>query len=383
MNTNLITVKRAGDIIEGIVGENMHAKRLQSLTNAVVGVVNAVSVSIHAIGAGLAGATGLNTKHAIKQVDRLLSNSALSVWALFADWVPYVLAARKEIVVALDWTEFDADGHSTIALYLITSHGRATPLVWMTVKKAKLKGRRNKFEDAVIFRLHEVLPPGVKVTLLADRGFGDQKLYQFLTELGFDFIIRFRGVVAVESIDGEVRTAGEWVPPNGKIRQIRGAKVTKERYELDSVVCVKARGMKEPWCLAVRGAVIKGATAVKLYGRRFTIEETFRDTKDPRYGLGLSATHVRDVNRRDRLLLICAMAMTLLTLLGAAGESLGMDRMLKANTVKKRTHSLFRQGCHYYAAIPNMKRELLDPLVQRFGEYVLREPVYVHAFGLK
>jgi len=312
-----------------------------------------------------------------------LSNSALSVWALFAHWVPYVLTSRKEIVVALDWTELDADGHSTIALYLVTSHGRATPLVWMTVKKAKLKGRRNKFEDAVIFRLHEVLPPGVKVTLLADRGFGDQKLYQFLTELGFDFIIRFRGVVAVESIDGEVRTAGEWVPPNGKIRQIRGAKVTKDRYGLDSVVCVKARGMKEPWCLAVRGTTFTGATAVKLYGRRFTIEETFRDTKDPRYGLGLSATHVRDVNRRDRLLLICAMAMTLLTLLGAAGESLGMDRMLKANTAKKRTHSLFRQGCHYYAAIPNMKREILEPLVQKFGEYVLREPIYVHAFGLK
>ena len=122
---------------------------------------------------------------------------------------------------------------------------------------------------------------------------------------------------------------------------------------------------------------------MKRYARRFTIEETFRDTKDPRYGLGLSATHVHDVRRRDRLLLICAMAMTLLTLLGAAGESLGMDRMLKANTVKTRTHSLFRQGCHYYASIPAMKQNLLDPLVQRFGEYVLREPVYVHAFSLE
>jgi cytochrome c-type biogenesis protein CcmH/NrfF len=30
-----------------------------------------------------------------------------------------------------------------------------------------------------------------------------------------------------------------------------------------------------------------------------------------------------------------------------------------------------------------MKQELLDPLVQRFGEHVLREPVYVHAFSLK
>jgi hypothetical protein len=77
------------------------------------------------------------------------------------------------------------------------------------------------------------------------------------------------------------------------------------------------------------------------------------------------------------------MAMTLLTVLGAAGESLGMDRMLKANTVKTRTHSLFRQGCHYYAAIPAMKQELLEPLVQRFGEYVLKQSVYVHTFGLK
>jgi hypothetical protein len=77
------------------------------------------------------------------------------------------------------------------------------------------------------------------------------------------------------------------------------------------------------------------------------------------------------------------MATTLLTVLGAAGESLGMDRMLKANTVKTRTHSLFRQGRAYYSAIPQMPRERLDPLIQRFGEYVLREPVYVQAFTLE
>ena len=57
--------------------------------------------------------------------------------------------------------------------------------------------------------------------------------------------------------------------------------------------------------------------------------------------------------------------------------------MLKVNTVKERTHSLFRQGCHYYSAMPNMRPELFKPLVHRFGEYVLREPVYVHAFGLR
>lgn len=382
MKTNPVTVKHATRLIEGLTGETLHAKRVLSMTNAVVGVIHAVSLSIHAIGAGLAIAGGLQTKHAIKQVDRLLSNSGINVWTLFADWVPYVVAASREIVVALDWTSFDGDGHSTVALYLVTRHGRATPLVWLTVQNARLKGRRNMFEHAVLLRLHEVLPPGVTVTVLADRGFGDQKLYQLLTDLGFAFIIRFRGVVTVHSATGEARPAAAWVPSNGRIRQVRGATVTEDRYALTSVVCVKARGMKEPWCLAVRGP-FAGAVAVKLYGRRFTIEETFRDTKDPRYGLGLSATHVRDARRRDRLLLICAMAMALLTLLGAAGESLGMDRMLKANTVKTRTHSLLRQGCHYYAAIPTMKRELLEPLVRRFAEYILREPVYVRSFGLE
>src|SRR5450756_2513902 len=100
MNRNVITVKRAGRLIDWMAGESLHAKRVQSVTNAVVGVVNAVSVSIHAIGAGLAQASGLNAKHAIKQVDRLLSNPAFNVWELFAHWVPYVLGASREIVVA-------------------------------------------------------------------------------------------------------------------------------------------------------------------------------------------------------------------------------------------------------------------------------------------
>ena len=382
MKRNVITAEGASKYIDWMADETLHAKRVRSLANAVVGVVHAVSLTIHAIGVGLAALNGLNPKHAVKQVDRLLSNSAISVWALFAFWVPYVVAASKAIVVALDWTDFDADGHSTIALYLVTSHGRATPLIWKTVEKAALKGRRNIYEDEVLMRLHAVLPPDVKVTVLADRGFGDKKLYALLKDLAFDFVIRFRGVVTVESADGEARPASDWVPANGKLRQLRGARVTKDRYAVDSVVCLKKHGMKEPWCLAVRGFALTGATAVTLYSRRFTIEETFRDTKDPRYGLGLSATHVGDTARRDRLLLVCAMAMTLLTLLGAAGESLGMDRMLKVNTVKTRTHSLFRQGCYYYGAIPAMKREKLEPLVQRFGEYVLKEPVYVHAFAL-
>ena len=44
--------------------------------------------------------------------------------------------------------------------------------------------------------------------------------------------------------------------------------------------------------------------------------------------MGLSVLRIGDPQRRDRLLLLNALAILLLTLLGAAGESLGMDRSL-------------------------------------------------------
>ena len=52
--------------------------------------------------------------------------------------------------------------------------------------------------------------------------------------------------------------------------------------------------------------------------------------------MGMSRTRIGSTQRRDRLFLISACATALLTLLGAAGESLGHDRMLKSNTVKRR-----------------------------------------------
>jgi hypothetical protein len=80
--------------------------------------------------------------------------------------------------------------------------------------------------------------------------------------------------------------------------------------------------------------------------------------------------------RRDRLLLISAFAMALLTMLGTAGESLGMDRLLKSNTAKTRAHSLFRQGCMLYELIPNMPQHRLLPLMQRFAEMLVSSKLF-------
>ena len=43
-------------------------------------------------------------------------------------WVPFVIGSGDSIVVAMDWTDFDADNQATIMLALISDHGRSTPL---------------------------------------------------------------------------------------------------------------------------------------------------------------------------------------------------------------------------------------------------------------
>ena len=107
--------------------------------------------------------------------------------------------------------------------------------------------------------------------------------------------------------------------------------------------------------------VATAAVLVNHYAKRWTIEPAFRDTKDLRFGMGLSSTRIGEPMRRDRLLLVSAFATALLTLMGAVGESLGMDRLLKSNTSKTRSHSLFRQGCMLYELIPNMPEHRLAP----------------------
>ncbi len=374
---------RITKLVSTIFADDLHAKRVASLAGAAVGVLEGAALGIHAIGKALAMAEGLKTKHAVKQVDRLLSNDGIPVWSLFASWVPFVVGDRPEIVTALDWTDFDRDGQSTIALSMITSHGRATPLLWKTVMKSELKGGRNDHEDALLERLHEVLPEGVNVTVLADRGFGDQALYELLKDqLGLDFVVRFRGIVKVTSANGETKPAKDWVPKNGRPLRLRGAKVTGTDREIGAVVCVKAKGMKDPWHLATSHADKTGAEIVALYGKRFSIEESFRDQKNLRFGMGLSDTRIGDPARRDRMLLISAIAIALLTILGAAGEAIGIDRYLKANTVKKRTISLLNQGLMHYGALPKMKLDMLEPLMAKFGELLRGHAVFREVFGL-
>src|SRR5208282_990922 len=117
----------------------------------------------------------------------------------------------------------------------------------------------------------------------------------------------------------------------GRARKLTGAKLTREGFEVGACVCVHAKGMKEAWHLAASDGAKSATAIIGLYAKRWTIEPSFRDTKDLRFG---------------------------------------MDKDLRTSTTKRRTHSLFRQGCMWFGLIPNMPEPRLRPLLIRFGEMI-------------
>ena len=363
---------------------DLHAKRVLSLAHGTLGVLGSASLAVHAIGQGMAHAGGILSKHGVKQVDRLLSNTGIDMDEFFSHWVPHVIGAREEIVVALDWTSFARDRHDTLMVSMLTEHGRATAVMWETVSSATLNDNRNRYEDELLYRFSKVVPAAVKVTVVADRGFADCNLFQYLDEeLGFGYVIRLPASYYVTSESGERRLASQWVGPAGRTRTLRGARVTDAHLlSVGTVVCLRDKKMNDAWCLVASDRNAAPRLLIRYYAKRWGIETSFRDLKDPRYGLGLSSMRVSRPERRDRVLLLSALAIALLSLLGAAAERIGYDRWLKVNTVKYRTHSLFRQGRMLYEHIPNWPTQRLRPLLDEFSAILAEHRLYKRMFAV-
>jgi len=70
-----------------------------------------------------------------------------------------------------------------------------------------------------------------------------------------------------------------------------------------------------------------------------SIEETFRDNKNEYYGLGLTRSRSRSVERLECILLIAMIAQIFLYVIGKAAEFAGYHKHFQANTRKKRVLS--------------------------------------------
>lgn len=287
-------------------------------------------------------------KHHIKAVDRFLGNNKVDLLLL---WKAIIcLAARKKarLYVMLDWSDV---GHGFEVLKAAVRYGgRALPIAWSTTRKGYYGRSRNVFESNLCKVVKTLLPSGVQMVVVADRGYCRASFFRALRRANIDFVIRIRRDVHLIQGRG-------WGPVHQRvIRRGNTRDLTEARYGEVARVPVRCiltwgrsgRGewAKGPWYLvtSLRAERFPAQHIVDVYKSRMRIEESFRDHKSMRFGFQLRSVRLTSVDRYDRLFAIAAVALLLLVNIGAYAEAKGLDRGYRANTVKERTHSLFHLG---------------------------------------
>ena len=295
-----------------LFGSHMHAKRVLSLASATLGVLHSHSLAIYSIGNALSLVCGLERKHAIKQIDRLLTNTKLNVWQLFAIRTPSVVSPFPDISLSLDWLEFRIDGHSTLLINMLTPQG-AVPLLWKTYKTSSLHGQRPTQERALLTRLKHSLPSNIRVTVLADT---DQiALIDWLVpSLGFSYIVRIDAQELVGYSQQPPLLARECLSPTGRTRTLKNIELTLQRSQVARLYCYCKRDQKDPFFLASNREELNSTQAWRLYTQHRPLHLHKRHSKDTRalqaYVLGsdMGELRITSIVRRDRLLLLSVLA---------------------------------------------------------------------------
>src|SRR5262249_21177953 len=157
--------------------------------------------------------------------------------------------------------------------------GRAVPLIWASYPEWVLAKSQNNLEEGLVRLLRSLVPPGVRIILLADRGFGRARLAKTCRGVRGACVLRLPAALPA----GHPRDGGLW----SDVRVGRGGWRTLKGAEYRGAGVVRltlgVRGKKglpakrdEPWFLMTD--LDRTAVAVSdLYAKRMTVEELFRD----------------------------------------------------------------------------------------------------------
>ena len=296
------------------IAADVRRSQAKTLADLVAAAARVSRGTLSAIGRCLPGSAA--AKHRIKRAWRFCDNPRVHPADVMAAVIRRLTRKRKKpLLVALDWTDIRSF-HTLMAAAVLK--GRAIPLLWATYTDGQFHRSQNAVEEGLLRLLVSLLPPGLAVILLADRGFGRTELAKTCRALQIRFLIRIRPDVCVAhpSYTGRL---DDYPVRRGMWRVLAGAEYRSDGAVRLNVVIRWKRGLParrdDPWFLMTD----LGGTAVRLtdlYARRMAVEELFRDGKSGRYGFGLRQTQMRTPARLDRLILVLALALILLVGLG-------------------------------------------------------------------
>jgi hypothetical protein len=281
-------------------GKWRDVRHLYTLLWMVVGLIHSGGVSLTAW-VPFVSSRARYAQSTQRRFARWLQNARIEVHCLYAPLIQQAVAAwgNHTLYLALDTTML-WNRYCVIRISLIY-RGRAVPVVWEVLEHGSSSVAYATYK-VLLDALPPLLPLGVRVVFLADRGFADTALMTHLRRLGWHFRIRIKGSFGVTRPGHRSAKVQAFTLAPGRALFLHHVALTADHFGPVSLALARHTSNGEAWAV-----VSDEPTSVQTfveYGWRFDIEENFLDDKSN--GFQLESSLVRNADALGRLCLVLA-----------------------------------------------------------------------------
>ena len=286
----------------GQPGQWHDIRHLQTLAWMVVGLLQAECVKLTAWVPFVHGRAQY-AQSTQRRFRRWLGNRRIEVAPQYGPLIQQALRdwGTHTLYLALD-TSLWWNQYCLIRLSVVY-RGRAVPVVWEVLEHGSRSVRHAAYE-ALLDAVPPLLPAGVKMVFLADRGFADTELLAHLRRLRWHFRIRLKATFSVRRPGQPACQIEDFSLAPGRALFLLNVAITGEHFGPVSLALARHSSNGEYWYI-----VSDEPTSVHTfeeYGYRFDIEENFLDDKSN--GFQLESSLVRDADALTRLCFVLAVA---------------------------------------------------------------------------
>jgi hypothetical protein len=236
---------------------------------------------------------------------RLLASPALNcevvMEPLARDVLRQATAHGETLLLSLDQT--DLGNRMAILMLAVRIGERALPLLWTAEAGAANLGFEK--QKLLLERILTWIPEGTRVLLLADRFYPSSDLFHWLQEHHWSYRLRLKGNLLADPGFGDEKLTGELLEPGMTERYLPNVRLFGKTPVMTAIGILQEAGHAEPWIIAMDASPTKAT--VLDYASRWAIEPMFSDFKSR--GFELEDSQLKQPDRLERMVLIMAIAM--------------------------------------------------------------------------
>ena len=302
------------------------SRHLQTLCWMIIGMIQSQNVHLNGFGVYVKSRAQFAQSHQ-RRFRRWLSNRRIDVVRAHHTLIGQALSqwSRERLYLSLDttivWNCF------CIVWVGVVYRGRTVPVAWQVVAHSSSTVRLWTIQR-VLRQAQRILPAGVAIVLLADRGFADGKLMTYLRDnLGWHFRIRIKRSFQFQHQGQWHKVSSIQLQP-GQVYFTEAVSVGKTKpYPNVYLAFAHDKPSGEHWTIVSDEPT--NLQTFAHYRLRFCVEESFLDLKSN--GFNLEASRLRDKFALSQLCGVIALTMLFLVLQGVQVVVSGKRRQVDAH----------------------------------------------------